>query len=186
MLPVRRTLVNPNAPAVWVARPPAAYPANDAQVPLLFPGRFTPARLEDRVPLSRCTTLNDPSVSSTTASAASKSCSPAARTAAWISSSVTRARRSAAERNSPRKNSMRGSPVTSRRTQGTLTLDQVTMNCIPISKAKARAPSASATSLLSRMVAKVEPRETVTTRSKAFIFDKVRFPDIRRKMTSAT
>ena len=38
---------------------------------------------------------------------------------------------------------MLGSPVTSCRTQRTLTLDQVMMNCIPISKPKASAPSAS-------------------------------------------
>ncbi len=36
------------------------------------------------------------------------------------------------------------------------------------------------------MVASVEPSATVTTRSKALIFDSVRLPEMRRKTTSET
>lgn len=55
--------------------------------------------------------------------------------------------------------------------------------CNPISSTKATTPSASATSLDSRTVASVEPIATVTTRSKAFIFDSVRLPEMRSKNT---
>ena len=65
-------------------------------------------------------------------------------------------------------------------------LDQEMANCMPINSANARRPSASATLLLSTMVARVEPIATVTTRSKAFIFASVRLPDTRSMNTSDT
>lgn len=46
-------------------------------------------------------------------------------------------------------------------------------------------PSASAVSGESRMVASVEPKATVTTKSKAFHFDSVRLPETRSRRTSA-
>uniref|UniRef100_I1XMF9 Uncharacterized protein n=1 Tax=Methylophaga nitratireducenticrescens TaxID=754476 RepID=I1XMF9_METNJ len=57
---------------------------------------------------------------------------------------------------------------------------------MPISKAKARAPSANATSRLSKIVASVEPKATVTTISNAFILDKIRLPEIRNNITRLT
>jgi hypothetical protein len=57
------------------------------------------------------------------------------------------------------------------------------MNCNPINSAKAGTPSASDTSLDGSTVARVEPIATVTTRSKAFIYDKVRLPEIRNNST---
>lgn len=73
--------------------------------------------------------------------------------------------------------------MTSLRTQATRTLDQVTAYCNAISNASASTPCASDTSRLSRMVAKVDPSATVTTRSKAFIFDNVRRPETRNNST---
>ena len=63
------------------------------------------------------------------------------------------------------------------------TLDQVTAYCSPINSANTSTPSASDTLRLSRIVAKVEPSATVTTRSNAFIFDNVRRPDRRNNST---
>ena len=40
--------------------------------------------------------------------------------------------------------------------------------------------------MVRRTVASVEPRATVTTRSNAFIFDSVRFPESRRNATNVT
>ena len=57
-------------------------------------------------------------------------------------------------------------------------------NCSPHSNAKASSASDSDTSLLSTAEARVEPRATVTTKSKAFILDKVRLPVVRRISTS--
>ncbi len=63
---------------------------------------------------------------------------------------------------------------------------QVIASCSPINSANAARPSASVTSLFNRMVASVDPSATVTTRSKAFIFERVRFPDTRNSATRAT
>ena len=60
------------------------------------------------------------------------------------------------------------------------------MYCRPIKRAKAITPSAKVTSLDRMIVANVEPRATVTTRSKAFILESVRFPDRRRNAISTT
>lgn len=143
-----------------------------------------PASSVERLsPAPSVITLKLPSVSSTTASMPSSAASPWLRAAARTSSSVTRATRMASPRKRPRKNSSAGSPVTVRRTHATRTLDQVTTYCSPINSAKASTPSASDTSRLSRIVAKVEPSATVTTRSNAFIFDNVRRPDRRNNST---
>ena len=56
---------------------------------------------------------------------------------------------------------------------------QVMQYCRKINMKKARTPSNRAMSLLKMTVARVEPRATVTTKSKAFILDKVRLPEMR-------
>ncbi len=63
---------------------------------------------------------------------------------------------------------------------------QVTTNCAPASKTNAVTPSANGTSLESSIVASVEPSATVTTRSKAFIFESVRLPVRRGRKMSRT
>lgn len=61
-----------------------------------------------------------------------------------------------------------------------------TANWSPTSKARPARPSASVTSLEVSTDARVEPSATVTTRSNAFIFESVRFPETRSSATSAT
>ena len=64
-----------------------------------------------------------------------------------------------------------------------LTVSHVTINCRPTSNVKAIMPSISAM-LPRRSVAKVDPIVTVMMRSKAFSFDKVRWPVVLRRNTS--
>jgi hypothetical protein len=58
-------------------------------------------------------------------------------------------------------------------------------NCSPIRMIMARMPSTKETVLWSKTVARMDPSATVTTRSKAFSLDRVLFPEMRRKATSA-
>lgn len=69
------------------------------------------------------------------------------------------------------------------RTRRERTDSQVMMNCNATSKAIAAKPSASDTSLLIKILDKVEPKATVTTRSQEFIFDRVRLPLMRSNNT---
>ena len=62
---------------------------------------------------------------------------------------------------------------------------RVMANCRPMSSTNAVTPSTSATVSDRRTVASVEPSATVTTKSKAFIFDKVRLPETRKSTTKA-
>ena len=69
--------------------------------------------------------------------------------------------------------------------RGHRTEAHATPYCSPASSANAKIPSASATSLLSSTVARVDPSATVTTRSNAFSFASVRLPKARNSTTSA-
>src|SRR3712207_8833286 len=60
----------------------------------------------------------------------------------------------------------------------------VTTNWRKTSMTKASRPSTRATLFESSTVASVEPRATVTTKSKAFILERVRLPETRRTTTN--
>jgi hypothetical protein len=79
-----------------------------------------------------------------------------------------------------------GRAVTIARPAGRARDDQATRNCNPARSARATAPSAQLTSVLRRMVARVDPSATVTTRSKALSLASVRLPDTRRTATTVT
>lgn len=128
--------------------------------------------------------LNVPSVSRTTASAWAIAPRPLPLSACRISARVTRSARIAVSRGRPPRTSSVGSDFTSRRTMGDRTCAHATAACSPASTAKAVSPSTRATSGDRSAVARVDPRATVTTKSKAFIFDSVRFPVDRRTTTS--
>ena len=124
-------------------------------------------------------TLRLPSVSNTTVSTSPIVTMPLLRSAARTSDSKTRSSFIAFGRNSPRYKSSVGSDLTNPVMVWERTGSQVIVNCSPHKSMKATTPWAKATSLEKSIVAKVEPRATVTIKSKAFILDSVRFPEIR-------
>ncbi len=93
------------------------------------------------------------------------------------SSSVTRSLLIACRKKCPRYMSRVGSALMSPLNALKRTESQVMANYRKISRANATRPSVSATSLESRTVANIEPKTTVTIKSKAFILESVRFPE---------
>ena len=79
-----------------------------------------------------------------------------------------------------------GSALTKSFIAGDRTESQVTASWRPIRIAKASSPLARATLSERRTVANVEPRATVTTRSKALVLKSVRLPYIRGKKIGPT
>ncbi len=99
------------------------------------------------------------------------------------SSLVTRLRRMADHKNSPRRKSNVGSDRTARAKARERTDRLATANCSAASSVSATTPSARATERDNRIVARVEPIATVTTRSKAFSLASVRLPVSRSRRT---
>src|SRR5690625_3231738 len=70
------------------------------------------------------------------------------------------------------------------RRRGQCTDNKVTMNCNPRSKMRAVTPSAKLTSAVSNVVARMEPRATVTMKSKALSWLSERLPERRTRRMS--
>ena len=136
-------------------------------------------------PTSRLTTLRSPLVSSTTAEASSMRLRPLARTAARTSSGLIRSRTIVSFNISPRQTKIVGTLLTTALAQPKRAHDQATIHWRPMSVTNAVMPVTSELLLLSSVLARMLPKATVTTRSKAFIFDSVRLPPIRSVVTNA-
>lgn len=132
-----------------------------------------PGQIEGRaepVPMElRPMTLNVPFGSRTTAPTDPMSPKPPERTACKTCDSVTRLARIALSEITPSETRTTGRAVTARRKKGNLVESHATRNCNAANNSSAVAPSINATSLLKRIVASVDPKATVTTKSNAFI-----------------
>lgn len=109
---------------------------------------------------------------------------PEARKALSASSRVMRSRFMAELQNDPSRASRVGSDRSADAKLDERTDRNVTRNCNRISKESAAARSARATDSCRMMADSVEPRATVTTRSKALSLASVRLPEIRRNRTN--
>jgi len=98
---------------------------------------------------------------------------------------VTRSRFKASVSITPSLSSVRGSDFANPSAKRQRTARAAIAYCSTTSVIKAVTPSTSATSRFSNMVARVEPSATVTTRSNALIFAKVRLPLNRNIAISA-
>src|SRR5690606_7452267 len=145
---------------------------------------LTSSRADAECSLRFAITLKLPSVSRTTASTSSRAACPSARTAARTSPLVTLSRFRESSKNFPRYSRRVGLPLIQLRNVAERTESQVMANCSATSKANASAPCAQVVDCDSSTVASVDPSATVTTKSKAFHFDSVRFPVTRSNSTS--